>query len=144
MLKIRKSSADDKDMILALAESIDDKIHLDKKRDRLEKAIGSVELLCAEIDDEFAGFMYAYFKGPGDFTQSGSDELHISAIGVVPGQRRKGVASGLIKYILDKTDKPITADIDHGNFKAISLFTSIGFKIVSKNDEQVKMGYGQE
>ena len=81
-----------------------------------------------------------YFKS-ADTDMAGSDELHVSAIVIEPNHRRLGVASGLVKYVMEKTDKPVTVDINNTNYKAISLFTSLGFHIVDKHEDMVKMVY---
>ena len=144
-LKIRKSSDQDKDNIMSLAESVEDQIHLAKKRKRFEAAIGTPEMLVAEADGEFAGFMYVYFKAPGDFAYSGSDELHISALAVAPKFHAHGidagVAKGLVSFILGKTDKPITTDVMNEDTDRISIFTDAGFTIMKHEPEKVYMQY---
>jgi len=141
MITIRKSQEADRQIIEQLAVASAEAIHLDKKLERMIKTIGQVELLVAEVDGQLGGFMYAYFKAPGDMPQAGNDELHISAIVVHPDHRRQGVASSLIQSIMGKTDKPITTHIDIDNTKAISLFASLGFKIIHTDAERVTMEF---
>lgn len=141
MINIRKSQAADRPIIEQLALDAADAIHLNKKIERMMKAIGTVEILVAEVDGAFGGFMYAYFKAPGDMPQAGNDELHISAIVVHPEHRRQGVASSLIQSLIGKTSKPITTHIGIDNTKAIALFTSLGFKIVDTDAEKVTMKF---
>lgn len=144
-LKIRTSNEGDREQILSLAEAMQDDINLEKKRERLTKAIGSPEMLVAEADGEFAGFMYVYFKAPGDFAYSGADELHISALAVAPKFHEhgidEGVAKGLVTFILGKTDKPITTDVANEDTARISIFTDAGFTITSQGPDQVYMEY---
>jgi len=140
-IKVRKSSKADSKIIKELAEANDDKIHLVKKKERMFRAVGSVEILVADVDGKFGGFMYSFLTEEGTTLQAGTEEVHVSAIIIHPDFRRLGIASKLVNSLLYKTDKSITAHIDNDNYKAISLFTSLGFSIVDKDAEQVKMQY---
>ncbi len=144
-IKVRISAKTDRPDIMDLAEAQADTIHLSKKRQRLEKAIGSPELVVAEADGAFAGFMYVYFKMAGQYEAPGADELHISALCIDPKYKEHGfdhgIGAALIGSVIGTTDKPITADIPSGDFNTISIFTEKGFDVVTHTPQKVTMQY---
>lgn len=144
-ISVRISTKADKKKILELAQSLASQIHLQKKHQRLEAAIGTPEMLVAEADGEFAGFMYIYFKMAGQYESTGADELHISVLAVAPKFREHGfdhgIGQALIAMLIGTTDKPITTDVDSADFNTMSIFTSKGFKITTHGPEKVTMAY---
>jgi ribosomal-protein-alanine N-acetyltransferase len=58
------------------------------------------------------------------------DELHIHTITVDAGQRRRGIASGLLRYILRETAVVrATLEVRRSNVGAINLYERLGFKV---------------
>lgn len=145
-ISVRISKKEDRGDILALAWAQSSIIHLGKKRQRLEKAIGTPELLVAEADGSFAGFMYVYFKMAGAYETPGGDELHISALCIDTKYTEhgfdNGIASALIEKVIGTTEKPITADVPNGAFNLISIYTNKGFDIIGHTPEKVTLQYG--
>lgn len=143
-LKIRPSKKEDEEKIMQLAEANAENLHLEIKKDRFQRAIGTPEVLVAEIDGQFAGFLYIYFKGAGERAiAEGGDEMHVSAVAVAPEHRRKKVATNLVRFILDKTSKPISTHIDLKNIGAFRTFVGMGFKVSNQDDERVTMFFAK-
>lgn len=142
-ISVRISKKTDRTAVMELAGKLSDQIHLAKKQQRLERAIGTPELLVAEADGTLAGFIYVYFKMAGRYETSGSDELHVSALAIDPRFREHGfdhgVGQALIGAIIGSTDKPITADVVSTDFNTMSIFTSKGFRIVTPGADKVTM-----
>ena len=64
------------------------------------------------------------------------EEAHITSISVHPDFRRRGLATELMKYIVNscykKMIKYITLEVRASNFSAISLYEKFGFKSVGR------------
>ena len=61
-----------------------------------------------------------------------SDELHINTIAVAPRDRRRGIASALIRYILSETGaRRATLEVRRSNAAALRLYEALGFKVTA-------------
>ena len=61
------------------------------------------------------------------------EEIHITAIGVHPGKRRKGLGKNILKALLHKASingiNYATLEVDNKNEGALALYKSCGFKV---------------
>jgi len=62
------------------------------------------------------------------------DELHVTNVAVAPGYRRKGIASWLLKYVIDLAVKSgckqVNLEVRKSNEEAIRLYQRFGFDVV--------------
>ncbi|MCS7215649.1 MAG: ribosomal protein S18-alanine N-acetyltransferase [Thermodesulfovibrio sp.] len=83
-------------------------------------------LRIAELDGEIAGYIVL---------RKIIDQSELLSIAVKPGLRRKGIATELIKNVLNEIKSSIKCcflEVRVSNFEAISLYEKIGFKKVGK------------
>lgn len=60
------------------------------------------------------------------------EKIEINYIFVINEYRRKGIASNLIKYVIDNYDfENITLEVNVNNVSAINLYKKLGFKIIN-------------
>jgi [ribosomal protein S18]-alanine N-acetyltransferase len=61
------------------------------------------------------------------------DELHINTLAVAPGERRKGLATLLLKHVMAETSKDgarkATLEVRASNQAALVLYNRLGFRI---------------
>jgi len=64
------------------------------------------------------------------------DELHINTLAVAPAERRKGLATLLLKHVLAETSKEgarkATLEVRASNEAALALYRSLGFTVRAK------------
>lgn len=81
--------------------------------------------LCAFYDDEFAGYIAASFFG----------DMNIDSVAVLRSYRRKGIASALIKKVLDREWDAAFLEVRESNTAARALYEKLGFsKIAVRKD----------
>ena len=60
------------------------------------------------------------------------EKIEINYIFIINEYRRKGIASNLIKYVIDNYDfENITLEVNVNNTNAINLYKKLGFKIIN-------------
>lgn len=58
------------------------------------------------------------------------DELHVHTVTVHPEHRRRGIALGLLRYVLEHSGAArATLEVRRSNVAAISLYERLGFKV---------------
>ena len=61
-----------------------------------------------------------------------SDELHINTIAVATQDRRRGIASALLQYVLSETGaRRATLEVRRSNAAALRLYEALGFKVTA-------------
>ena len=79
---------------------------------------------------------FGYKKGDrliGIIEIEANDIIHIQSLVIDPEFFRQGLASQLIDFMLDRyKNKTFTVETGAGNFPAVSLYQSYGFKEVEK------------
>jgi ribosomal protein S18 acetylase RimI-like enzyme len=83
-----------------------------------------------EEDDRIAGFTQLHRRGT-------TDTWYISAVGVHPDFRRRGIARQLVEAAIDfirqRNGKRLLLDVIEGNVPAINLYTKLGFENYASN-----------
>ena len=63
------------------------------------------------------------------------EELHINTLAVAPGERRQGLATLLMRYVLAETSKEgarkATLEVRASNQAALSLYERLGFRVTA-------------
>lgn len=80
------------------------------------------ECLVASVGDRLAGFVVARRTAP--------DEMEILNIAVDPPFRRRGIARGLIKYLLAHHRGTVYLEVRQSNYDARKLYHSLGFEAI--------------
>jgi ribosomal-protein-alanine N-acetyltransferase len=64
------------------------------------------------------------------------DELHVNTLAVAPERRRQGIASGLMRYVLEEAAAAgatrATLEVRASNDAAIGLYESLGFRVAAR------------
>jgi len=83
-----------------------------------------------EEDERIAGFTQLHRRGT-------TDTWYISAVGVHPDFRRRGIARQLVERAIDfvrqRNGKRLLLDVIEGNVPAINLYTKLGFEHYASN-----------
>jgi ribosomal protein S18 acetylase RimI-like enzyme len=79
-------------------------------------------LLVAEREGKVAGFCW--------WRQSANEEAELLNLGVSPGERRKGVATLLLRTLRRKANGAIFLEVAENNCGAISLYTREGWTVI--------------
>lgn len=77
-------------------------------------------------------------KGYLLYSDSGQ-ECEVLMIGVIPAERKKGIADGLLKEVI-ALGKPVFLEVAESNKSAINLYVKNGFEIVGKRKKYYKNG----
>ncbi len=91
---------------------------------RLNEKDGAVRFInvVAEENGEVAAYLAAVTV---------ADEMNVDSVAVKPEHRRKGVASKIIDFAINKADASvIMLEVRESNLPAISLYQSLGFEKV--------------
>lgn len=78
--------------------------------------------LCALCDGEYAGYIAASLFG----------DLNIDSVAVLKSYRRRGIASALIKKLLDTGHECCFLEVRESNHAARELYKSLGFAEIAK------------
>lgn len=90
----------------------------------LANPLARIDLLL--VDEQLAGYLCSWFIG---------DELHIHNIAVPPAFRRRGLASRLIRMVVEgfrnRGLEKVLLEARVGNHGAVALYRSLGFREVA-------------
>ena len=67
------------------------------------------------------------------------DRIEINQIEVLEEERKKGIGSSLIEYLISNNNMDITLEVRKDNYPAINLYNKYGFKEVA-----IRKGYYKE
>mgnify|MGYP001024338617 CR=1 FL=1 len=98
----------------------------------LRQVVDLNDLIIAEVDGSFAGFLY-FFVGDHPWFEPEVDKFgHITEVHVKPQYQKKGIATHMLNFALeDMRKRNVTvAYIDTGakNMKALHLYEKMGFR----------------
>ena len=99
---------------------------------RLRQMVDLKDLIVAEVNGSFAGFLY-FFVGDHPWFEPGVDKFgHIMEVHVKPQYQSKGAATRMMEYAMEdlKKRKVNVVYIDTGanNLKALRMYEKMGFK----------------
>ncbi|MDB5260546.1 MAG: acetyltransferase [Candidatus Nomurabacteria bacterium] len=130
-LKYKKAIIEDIPTLISIEQSIVGSKTYSAMLEESEwiKAINDGPVYIIEKDSKIAGDVMYEMKSP--------DHAYISGILILPEFQRQGIARQAMDYILKEIGEVKRIDlVTHpDNFKAISLYESLGFKIESRKED---------
>jgi ribosomal protein S18 acetylase RimI-like enzyme len=100
--------------------------------DRLKQTVDLNDLVIAEIDGSFVGFLYSLIDERPWFDLEVERYGHILEVHVKSGYQGMGIATRMIEYVMDDLKKRnvrvVYVDTRENNNKALHLYGKMGFK----------------